>query len=139
MLIYWKCCKCSNSVLKDSSIHFSIHPFDHPAFMLSSMYAKASCNAHNEHKNKHKLTCSLSASPPLLHILSFLFCSFWNIYRDQNGFNPLQLISLSPHGNNATCVFERQLCTFKTACRFDSVIVHGCIVPTEKLYCYKSN
>lgn len=67
MLIYWKCCVFKHCIKAQKH---SLHPFDHLALELSSMYAKASCDApppltHNIYKQK--LSVFLS---PLIFILS---------------------------------------------------------------------
>lgn len=90
MLIYWKCCECSNGVLKHRSFHFSFHPFDHQEFMLSSIYAKASCDASLKHENAYKNKFSL------------IFC-----LQQQNRFNLLKLISLDVRVRSITFTFER--------------------------------
>ena len=97
MLIYWKCCECSNGVLEHSSVRFSIHPFDHLALVLCSMYAKASCDEPRKHKNTYKHKLSLTLSSPLCLSSSNAF--FFSL-QHHSGFNPLKLISLCPHGGN---------------------------------------
>lgn len=75
MLIYWKCCEHSNSVLRHNNIHCSFDPFDHLAFTLHPMYAKVSCDASHKHKNiyKHKLSYHLCLLASSSHISSSLF------------------------------------------------------------------
>lgn len=95
MVIYWKSCGCSNGVLKRSSIYVNIHPFDHLAFISSSMYAKVSCDESHKLKNTYKVALILSSS----HFSLFSL-------RHQNGCNPLKLISLRPYGGNAAVMFK---------------------------------
>lgn len=84
------------------TVYSSIHPFDHLAFMLSSMYAKASRDASHKNKNtyKHK---TLSLFFPLLLAFLPLFM------RHQNSFYSLKLILFGPCGGNATCVKDNYL------------------------------
>lgn len=59
MLIYWKCGECLNSVLKKSSIN----SFDHLAFVLTLMYAKAPCHASQQTQKYKQTKVALCLSP----------------------------------------------------------------------------